>query len=99
MNILTKYENNNGSTENCLEQSEEVLEQRTVDHVDIALDQVRSSLASRLTETLASSAPPTTTKRRRTFSSSAVSRPSVVPWLRAGGRTPSPSCAPTSWWT
>jgi len=39
VNILTKYENNNGSTENCLEQSEEVLEQRTVDHVDIALDQ------------------------------------------------------------
>ena len=39
MNILTKYENNNGSTENCLGQSEEVLEQRTVDHVDIALDQ------------------------------------------------------------
>ena len=39
MNILTKYENNNGSTENCLNQSKEVLEQRIVDHVDIALDQ------------------------------------------------------------
>lgn len=39
VNILTKYENNNGSTENCLNQSSEMLEQRTVDHVDIALDQ------------------------------------------------------------
>ena len=39
MNILTKYENNNGSTENCLNQSQEVLDQRTVDLVDIALDQ------------------------------------------------------------
>jgi len=39
VNILTKYENNNGSTENCLNLSKEVLEQRTIDHVDIALDQ------------------------------------------------------------
>merc|ERR1719282_1184580 len=39
VNILTKYENNNGCTENCLNLSKEVLEQRTVDHVDIALDQ------------------------------------------------------------
>jgi len=39
VNILTKYENNNGSTENCLNQSKEVLETRVVDHVDIALDQ------------------------------------------------------------
>ena len=36
---MTKYENNNGSTENCLNQSQEVLDQRTVDLVDIALDQ------------------------------------------------------------
>ena len=39
VNILTKYENNNGSTENCLNASKEVLEQLTVDHVDIAMDQ------------------------------------------------------------
>ena len=41
VNILTKYENNNGSTDNCLNQSKEVLEQRIVDHVDIAMDQVQ----------------------------------------------------------
>ena len=39
VNILTKYENNNGSTENCLNQTKEILEQRIVDHVDIAMDQ------------------------------------------------------------
>ena len=39
VNILTKYENNNGSTDNCLDQSKEVLEQMVVDHVDIAMDQ------------------------------------------------------------
>jgi len=39
VNILTKYENNNGSTENCLDQSKEVLEQLIVEHVDIAMDQ------------------------------------------------------------
>ena len=30
MNILTKYENNNGSTENCLEASGETLDARKV---------------------------------------------------------------------
>lgn len=39
VNILTRYENNNGSTENCLKQSQSVLDLRTVDYVDIALDQ------------------------------------------------------------
>ena len=39
MNILTRYENNNGSTENCLKLPQSVLDQRTVDLVDIALDQ------------------------------------------------------------
>jgi len=38
VNILTKYENNNGSTENCLEASGETLEARKVDFVDIAMD-------------------------------------------------------------
>ena len=39
VNILTRYENNNGSTENCLNQPQSVLDQRIVDRVDIALDQ------------------------------------------------------------
>ncbi|XP_030556174.1 cytoplasmic phosphatidylinositol transfer protein 1 [Drosophila novamexicana] len=37
--IKTKYENNNGSTENCLDLSEEELKARSVDHVDIAFDE------------------------------------------------------------
>ncbi|XP_020817251.1 cytoplasmic phosphatidylinositol transfer protein 1 [Drosophila serrata] len=36
--IKTKYEDNNGSTENCLDLSEEELKTRTVDHLDIAFD-------------------------------------------------------------
>jgi len=39
VHILTRYENNNGSTENCLDVSKEVLDSRVVDFVDIALDQ------------------------------------------------------------
>jgi len=39
VNILTKYENNNGSTHNCLGCSQESLKSRVVDHVDIALDE------------------------------------------------------------
>nr|CFW94245.1 Eka-PI transferase 2 protein [Euperipatoides kanangrensis] len=38
--IETKYENNNGSTQNCLELSDEVLQQREVDYVDIAYDEI-----------------------------------------------------------
>lgn len=38
VNILTKYENNNGSSENCLEAAQDILDQRLVDYVDIALD-------------------------------------------------------------
>jgi len=38
-NILTKYEDNNGSSENCLNSSEEVLNCRTVDFIDIAMDE------------------------------------------------------------
>lgn len=38
VNILTKYENNNGSTENCLNSSSETLDHRIVDYVDIAID-------------------------------------------------------------
>ncbi|KAK7082406.1 hypothetical protein SK128_022334 [Halocaridina rubra] len=38
--IRTRYENNNGSSENCLNVSEEELKQRTVDHVDILTDPV-----------------------------------------------------------
>lgn len=38
VNILTKYENNNGSTENCLEAKGETLDSRQVDYVDIATD-------------------------------------------------------------
>jgi len=39
VNILTKYENNNGSTENCLNSSSETLDHRIVDYVDIATDE------------------------------------------------------------
>jgi hypothetical protein len=39
VHILTKYENNNGSTHNCLNCSEESLKTRLVDHVDISLDE------------------------------------------------------------
>jgi len=38
-NILTRYENNNGSSENCLDCSEEILKERVVDHIDIAMDE------------------------------------------------------------
>ncbi|CAL8110752.1 unnamed protein product [Orchesella dallaii] len=38
--IKTRYEDNNGSTENCLELTPEELEVRTVDYVDIAYDEV-----------------------------------------------------------
>jgi len=38
VNILTKYENNNGSTENCLNAASETLDHRIVDYVDIAID-------------------------------------------------------------
>ncbi|KAI8039837.1 hypothetical protein M5D96_007261 [Drosophila gunungcola] len=38
--IKTKYEDNNGSTENCLDLNEEELKVRTVDHLDIAFDEV-----------------------------------------------------------
>lgn len=36
--IRTRYENNNGSSENCLEMKEEELQQRIVDRVDILTD-------------------------------------------------------------
>lgn len=40
ISIKTKYENNNGSTENCLNLSPEVLAERLVEVVDIAYDEV-----------------------------------------------------------
>jgi len=39
VHILTKYENNNGSTPNCLGCSEETLKVRVVDDIDIAFDE------------------------------------------------------------
>jgi len=39
VNILTKYEDNNGSTENCLNSTGETLDRRIVDFVDIATDE------------------------------------------------------------
>jgi len=39
VHILTRYENNNGSTDNCLKLSKDMLEARLVDVVDIAMDQ------------------------------------------------------------
>ncbi|XP_064088615.1 cytoplasmic phosphatidylinositol transfer protein 1-like [Macrobrachium nipponense] len=38
--IRTRYENNNGSSENCLNVNEEELKQRLVDHVDILTDPI-----------------------------------------------------------
>ncbi|XP_077290230.1 cytoplasmic phosphatidylinositol transfer protein 1 isoform X2 [Arctopsyche grandis] len=38
ISIQTKYENNNGSTENCLNLTEEQMEAREVDFIDIAYD-------------------------------------------------------------
>ncbi|XP_076031236.1 cytoplasmic phosphatidylinositol transfer protein 1-like [Oratosquilla oratoria] len=38
--ILTRYENNNGSSENCLNLPEEVITEREVDHVDIVCEPV-----------------------------------------------------------
>ncbi|XP_014262417.1 cytoplasmic phosphatidylinositol transfer protein 1 [Cimex lectularius] len=40
MTIKTSFENNNGCTENCLNLSEEVLQERTVEHIDIAYDEI-----------------------------------------------------------
>ncbi|KAK7112260.1 cytoplasmic phosphatidylinositol transfer protein 1-like [Littorina saxatilis] len=40
IHIETRYENNNGSSENCLQLSEEELKQREVEHVDIAFDEL-----------------------------------------------------------
>ncbi|SPP73268.1 cytoplasmic phosphatidylinositol transfer protein 1 [Drosophila guanche] len=37
--IKTKYEDNNGTTDNCLDLSEEELKLRSVDHLDIAFDE------------------------------------------------------------
>ncbi|VEN52705.1 unnamed protein product [Callosobruchus maculatus] len=40
LTIETKYENNNGCTENCLELTPDELAARIVDHIDIAYDEV-----------------------------------------------------------
>ncbi|XP_066995843.1 cytoplasmic phosphatidylinositol transfer protein 1 [Anabrus simplex] len=40
ISIKTKYEDNNGSTENCLDLSPELLNERIVDYIDIAYDEV-----------------------------------------------------------
>ncbi|XP_055716431.1 cytoplasmic phosphatidylinositol transfer protein 1 [Phlebotomus papatasi] len=40
ISIQTRYENNNGCTENCLKLSSEKLAERTVDHVDIAFEEI-----------------------------------------------------------
>ncbi|XP_049776490.1 cytoplasmic phosphatidylinositol transfer protein 1 [Schistocerca nitens] len=40
ISIKTKYENNNGSTENCLNLTPEVLAERSIDEIDIAYDEV-----------------------------------------------------------
>ncbi|XP_041978925.1 cytoplasmic phosphatidylinositol transfer protein 1 [Aricia agestis] len=41
ISIQTRYENNNGTTENCLNLSPEELETREVDVIDIAFDEVK----------------------------------------------------------
>lgn len=38
VHILTKYEDNNGCSDNCLNSTQETLDQRLVDYVDIATD-------------------------------------------------------------
>ncbi|KAJ6649369.1 Cytoplasmic phosphatidylinositol transfer protein 1 [Pseudolycoriella hygida] len=43
INIQTRYENNNGSTENCLDVPIEKLSERTVDHLDIAFDDLSNN--------------------------------------------------------
>ncbi|XP_037051419.1 cytoplasmic phosphatidylinositol transfer protein 1 [Bradysia coprophila] len=43
INIQTKYENNKGTTENCLDLPPEKLSERTVDHLDIAFDDLSST--------------------------------------------------------
>ncbi|XP_063239159.1 cytoplasmic phosphatidylinositol transfer protein 1 [Bacillus rossius redtenbacheri] len=40
ISIKTKYENNNGSTDNCLNLPPEVVSEREVDYIDIAYDEV-----------------------------------------------------------
>ncbi|GAB0086503.1 Cytoplasmic phosphatidylinositol transfer protein 1 [Sergentomyia squamirostris] len=40
ISIQTRYENNSGTTENCLKLPEDKLASRTVDHVDIAFEEV-----------------------------------------------------------
>nr|CAD7257482.1 unnamed protein product [Timema shepardi] len=40
ISIKTKYENNNGTTENCLNLPADLLKDRIVEHVDIAYDEV-----------------------------------------------------------
>ncbi|XP_037294376.1 cytoplasmic phosphatidylinositol transfer protein 1-like [Manduca sexta] len=41
ISIQTRYEDNNGTTENCLGLTAEELEQRTVDFLDIAYDEIK----------------------------------------------------------
>lgn len=40
INIQTRFEDNNGSNDNCLNLSEEILETRTVDFIDIVYDEI-----------------------------------------------------------
>ncbi|KAJ8922895.1 hypothetical protein NQ315_001437 [Exocentrus adspersus] len=40
ISIETKYENNNGCTENCMNLSPDQLAERIVDHIDIAYDEI-----------------------------------------------------------
>lgn len=42
VSIRTRYEDNNGCTENCLKLCEEELKERLVDHIDIAFDDLSS---------------------------------------------------------
>nr|QDR50954.1 retinal degeneration B beta [Heliconius melpomene] len=41
ISIQTRYENNNGTTDNCLGLTQEELEQRDVDFLDIAFDEIK----------------------------------------------------------
>lgn len=41
ISIQTRYEDNNGTTENCLDMTPEELEQRVVDFLDIAYDEIK----------------------------------------------------------
>jgi hypothetical protein len=102
VNILTKYENNNGSTENCLNSSSETLDHRIVDYVDIATDECAAhhyKVKIGMMRILNLFPGLVFFRRVRTYPSSAAQGPSEVLWRKAGETQHSPSCAHTSWLT